>query len=182
MGKSKGSDIVCMRKCLKNAGEKTEQRFLDQLTPNEVELYKKLLTSMWIPVETATKFLCLGSMALFPQETESQALFKLGILQAQEDINGIYRVFFKVLSVKSLIKKMPMLWRAYNDTGSNVVKVISKKHVVFTLTDYSDYPIAQFDNICGYIHACMEMVNAKNIKITPDLTNPNAWKFKIVWE
>jgi hypothetical protein len=182
MGKSKGTDIICLRKSLQDAGEKTEQRFLNQLTVGEIELYDKMLSSMWIPIEVATKFLCLGSMALYPQETQSQALFKQGYHQAYDDINKICRLFFKVLSVRSYVNKMPFLWRGYNDTGKGCIEFVSKKHLIFVLTEYPDYPIAQFDNIRGYIYACAEMLKAKNIQILLELTDPEVWKIHISWE
>ncbi|MCK5242421.1 hypothetical protein KAR34_08210 [bacterium] len=181
MAKTKGGNIVFEREFLRKHGKETEQAFLEKLNAEEINIYQKTLPISWVPIEAAAKIFEMTAATLYPGD--AQGLQYLGRAQAYDHLTGIYRIILRITTIPFLIEKTAKLWKNYHDQGRAWSGVGRNKNSAFMIVeDYPDLPETFREMLCGYIAGCMELTGARNVRVTRDNNNPDAWKWNIFWK
>lgn len=180
MAKFKGSGIVVLKKLLESKSSTALDLFLSSLTEEERNWFKKTVPITWLPVEIATTLSKKAGQVLYPNDP--QFLFKLGQARARENVRGLYKIFFKILSPETVIKNAAKLWPQHHDEGKAVVESISPHQAVYCVTDYPDLPEDFRKIIEGFVYGIMEVAGAKQIQTKRIETNPDQWEWPATWQ
>lgn len=170
MAKYKGTGIVFMRTWLQEKGLETP--FLENLSKEEADVYQKTMNVSWVPIGIVDTFFDKSARLLFPELKPEEALREFGIALAKDNINGIYKIMVKILSLEYFMKQAARLWRTYHDSGEAHIERISETEIAFVVENYGSMPISFCESTTGYIQGLGMLSGLKKTevhnKIIPD--------------
>jgi len=176
MAKTKGNLIIFLKKCLRERGKEAEDKFIQKLDPDVLEVYRTTLMFFWVPVEKMAKIIEAAA-------PDPKAIMKLGREFGRNNLTTVYRVLLRFTTIPYLIEKAAKFWKLYHDKGN--VKVLRKEEentAVLLVKGYPDLPESLRKLSGGFILSSLEITNAKNIQIERDDRDPVSWKWKITWK
>ncbi len=181
MAKTKGNLIIFLKKRLREIGKEAEDKFIQKLDPDVLDVYRSTLMFYWVPVEKMAKIIEAVAPVLYP--SDPKAIMKLGREFGQNNLTTVYRVFLRFTTVPFLIEKAAKFWKLYNDKGNvKVVRREGENTALLLVEDYPDLPESMRELSGGFILSSLEITNAKNIQIARDDRDPVSWKWKITWK
>ena len=108
----KGIGAVFVRTSVRRVGAGAEGKLLVQLNPEERRMYEDVTASQWVPITFATRLFELAAPIVHPGKP--LALRLLGRDLARDNLNGVYRIFLRVLSPQFVLAQNARLWSTYN--------------------------------------------------------------------
>jgi hypothetical protein len=180
MNTLKATDIVTLRKILREKGADPERVVVERLSPEAKTAYENVLATSWISqaVEKEIMESCLRE--LFPGEPQGFRL--LGKLLAQHNLTGVYKVFLRIPTIEFIMKRVGDLWRMFFQIGSAKVEITAPHHGLLTVSGYPDFMPYQRELVAGYIQGIMGLAGAHQVQTTQLSFDPSAWKWEITWE
>lgn len=181
MANFKGTGIIVFDKFFAKKGPDMRTQFLDRLTPEERKVYNTTMSVTWIPVEMATTLTKKAAEMLYPNDP--QALFKIGWARAEANVNGVYRLFFKILNEETVLNQSAKLWPQHHDEGrASVERMPGAKGAYYCVSGYPSLPEDFRKVIEGFVAGIMSLCGAKNIKTHRVENNPQMWKWGATWD
>ncbi len=180
MAKTKGTDIVALRRYFRELGPESEKRFYQTLSPEVQNLYDTILATSWTEVEKQMAIYQAAADFLFPGDTVPMT--SLGKLLAKRSFSGVYRFFLRVPSIQFIFKRAANIWRAYYNTGNAAVKEISPRTIELVVNNFPDMPRPMREMAMGHYRVILETAGAKNIRMDMLDNNPQAWRWRVSWE
>lgn len=182
MPRYKGTRYETMRRIIKSKGADVEKTFLSELEPAEKEKYLHAQPINWYDEreepETGT-VLQVAAQLLFPDDPDG--LMKVGVLQSQINMKGIYRIFLKIPKAEHVIKQAAKIWKTHRDAGEASIALIEKNKLRFKV---KNYPVLRADfrqYLRGYIKGIVQLGRVNSVEVFHLDDNPNEWKWDIVW-
>jgi hypothetical protein len=166
LGNVKCTSFLSLKQYWPSLGPDTESRFIQSLPPALAEVYSNLTPGKMLPIETTVAMNEVFGRFLFPQDPESEQLVKLGVLLANLDLNGIYKLLLKITSVPYAIQQSAVLWQTFHDQGETFIEQPDKNHLFYLIFDYPTMPLKYRIFLSGWIKGLLEICGAKNISIT----------------
>jgi hypothetical protein len=166
MAKVKGTALIS--RCswvVSNHGKSAFEKVLQQLADQEqaTELRRGALQHRWYPFELYIDLnRCIdrvcgkGDGALYRKIAGSVAL---------NDLNTVYRLFFRFANRTLLLRQADTLFRQYNDSGHLMVHKIAQGHIQLELRDFETPHQIHCESLAGWLHRCAEMTGAKDVKV-----------------
>lgn len=179
MAEYKGSSIVLLKQLLESKGPQAKKAFLNSLTPEQGLLFQTVIPAAWVPIDQAQLFIEKLAPILYPNDPDG--FFKLGEVRAQDTVKGIYKMLFKVLSTEAIVDASYRLWPMLHSHGTASVSR-SGKEATFSVTGYPQLPRCFRLMMSGFIHGCLTLGKAKNIKLKLIETDPANWRWSGTWE
>lgn len=179
MARVKGTDVVGLRKIFADRGSQLENTFKDRLTPEQLQLYTRLLPSTWTPIDDWLGLLTIATDVLFPHDREPWV--SLGKSLAEQSYGSVYRVFLRVPTVKFVISRGAAIWNTYYDTGTVRATSTGPKLIELAVDDFPELPLEFREAARGHILVLLELTGAQPIAVRPDYTNPRSWRWEIEW-
>jgi hypothetical protein len=179
MALTKVATVIYIRELLLAKGEKTTDKFLETLSPEEKQCFQTLLPSTKLPIEQVARFAEQAVPLLFPDKSLTQGLWELGYQNAKNDMKGMYRVLLKVATLEMVIKQAAVIWKTYHGQGKASVQRLPEKRFIFIVENYPEIPKKFLDVLTGYITGLANLAGVANVEVVCDDTNPNAWKWFI---
>jgi len=181
MANFKGTGILVIPKLLKAKGGGAEERFLAQLTPDELKTYKTCMPITWVPAETAVSLSSKAASVLFSDDPKGH-LFRFGYERSLQQISGVYKVLFHVLNINTILANAAQLWPAQHDKGqARIEKGENDKCATFCVTGYPDLLPAFRIMIQGFITAILTAAGLKQVRVELNESNPDEWRWKGFW-
>jgi len=165
MGTVKCSSFTGIKHHLAGLGAGVEGKFIASLPHDLAEHYRKIMPVSRLPIEIAIALDLAIAQFLFPQDNEARQLHALGILMAQLDLNGFYKILLKVTTVPYAIEQSAVLWKTYHDEGQTRVEEPGKKNLRYIISNYPNIPGNYLTFLGGYIQGVMELCGAKTISV-----------------
>ena len=137
----------------------------DAMSDESKEVYSKVLSSKWYPVEHAvidpTRIMC----AMF-YHNERKGAWESGRYSAEVALTGVYKIFVLVSKPSFIIKRAGrMLPTFYDPTEIHLVESTNNSMVVhITVLPVKDRIIEY--RIAGWMEKAMEICGCKNLKVT----------------
>ncbi|MBN1596155.1 hypothetical protein JW933_09540 [candidate division FCPU426 bacterium] len=178
--KVKGSDVLAVKKILREKGEVIESRMLNILKPEAQRIYKEAVPTSWIPQNEESEIFCAAAEALFPGREDG--IQELGRLIAKYTMSTIYKAFLRIPTVDFIIDRAGYLWDMNMGKGKTAIERHGEKQGVFKVTEYPELLPVQGKEIAGYICGILDMTRAKNPQVTFQGNNPAQWEWHIRWE
>jgi hypothetical protein len=179
MSHYKGTGILAIAKVFKSKNIDSGT-FLAQLTTEELKAYKACLPITWMPLEMAEAISIKAAQVLYPGD--SQALIKLGHDRAIVQINGIYKLFFRIITMNSVLENAAKLWPTQHDQGKAWIGENSgKNRASFCVSGHAALTPAFRKLIQGYVLGILETAGVKNVQTSIDEKDPNLWKWNATW-
>lgn len=106
---------------------------------------------------------------------------------ARTDLRGVYKIFFKMLSVRTILGQLPRLWRSYVHFGECVPITSEPGHYVAEGQGMFEEYLAWTSGCCrGFITTAVEMaggrdIHAKIVPLTP-LGGRARFKFDLTYK
>ncbi len=180
LSRTKGTDVVALRKMFKEKGEAAEKEFLSRLSPAVRDLYQQSLAFQWNAVELQTQLYRAAAEALFPGSPDP--LRRLGYEMARRSYSGVYQFLLRIPSTSFVIHQAAKLWNTYFEQGKASVEVSGAKSAVFWLREYPELPADMRQVVRGNITAAAETTGAKHVRVEHVDADPEAWGWSITWE
>lgn len=180
MGSYKGTGVVFMRELLATQSVEARQAFLAQLSHDELRTFRDILPISTVSIEYVTRLFQVGGPLFYPELGANDRLRRFGIEMARDNLRGGYRMLLKVLSVETLIKHSPHLWRTYHGQGVAHFERLGVGHGRLIVEGYPDLPADFREATCGFIHGAVDVAGATEIHVTCGGT-PAAWFWDIAW-
>jgi hypothetical protein len=178
MLKTKGTDIVIIRKVLKT--EKKADLFIRKLSPELREVYNRIITSTWYSVEHATKLFDAAAEVFFPDEPDQ--FQSLGKMMAHETFSGVYRIFLKIPTLHFILQRVSNVWKMYFNCGKARVEKKGKCKLLFIVEQFPEMP-RNMRKICeGYFAEVLDIVGIQGYKIVHYEDNAKQWRWSIEWK
>lgn len=174
----KASGIDFLRKQIKRAGEEKKASLIKALTESERSVWEKALSMSWISLDTANSIWIKASKIIFPDDTQDKSIYQLGLMQAKENVNTMFKLIFKVINTETIIERAAGMWRNYHQKGDAEIERLSGNAYIFHVKNYSNLPEGIAQSACGYIHGLIELAGKKNITVTRKKTS-TGWDWHI---
>jgi hypothetical protein len=161
MGRTKGSHVLQAVKALRYQRE----RALALLPPSlHKYLEQRILPSSWYPTEDHLGLL----RALASLLPGSDPWLTMGRLNAQLDLNGLYRNRLRVGDPARTMQAFEAIWSSAYDSGKATVILSSASEGIMKLNDFdSDAPeICRI--ITGYLTEAATLSGARGVQVTHD--------------
>jgi hypothetical protein len=180
MAKVKASGVMTIKQLLSARGPETEQRFWSRLTRDTLGALQNAGAMSWIPFPVEAEVFEVASDLLFPGDL--QRLRKLGHAVAKVQFQGIYRIFLVVATVQYLVKRMSQMWDTIYDQGTARIEDFTPHGGVLVASGLPEQLPVQREYICGFLTALIEFTPARNVRVTKDERDPQAWKWVLRWD
>lgn len=176
----KAAAVIFLRELFKKAPREQEKAFLEQLSEEETVQYKNALPVSWLPVRSAASLLAKGARILYPGDPAPLQTFTKA--EAENDLQGVYRVLLKVINIPALINQTAKLWEKYYKQGTARTEAdLGTKRAVMFVEGFPEFPAELRETVTGYLYGALDLTGVKNVKITQDTSNPQSWKWIVTW-
>jgi hypothetical protein len=177
MPKTKGTDVMALRKLLQERGPEFEQAFVAALTPELAELYRTILHFTWTPVEKQTELYAAAAAALYPGHPEPMR--ELGRAMALQTFSGIYKIFLRLPTMSFIMSRTAQMWQTYYDAGEASVENFTGKTGTLLVRKFPELPRKMREVVCGHLQVLIEATGAKHVRVQLLDSDPNAWRWEI---
>ena len=146
-------------------GSEARQKVLDAL-PQHVRRIAQddSMRTKWVKVSDFFAVYDVVTKVLF--DGDYSKLIEIGRQQVRNDMSsGIYRIFMKVISPSWAVKRAPMFWRLYHDSGELIVEEKEPKHIIGRVNYPIPHPGFWWDQIGSFV-GVLEAAGAENVRWT----------------
>ena len=165
-----------------NQGESGLARLQRQASPELAEILQSAVMSKWYPLAsfielnvTIDRLFGKGDLALVRQ---------LGRHGADANLTTIYRLFFKVGTVKWIMARAARLWHMHYDSGRLIVYQPPGKQVTLQIKDFAEPHEVHCMAVQGWTERSVELSGGRDVA-TDELCcrarGDDACKFRITW-
>jgi uncharacterized protein (TIGR02265 family) len=179
VARCKGTNLIYLRKLLQDRGPEAEAAFRQWFPLQEQEVFRSAMPVSWVPVELMARYFQAAAEVAFPGDP--LGLRKVGAGIARDNLNGVYKILLRVVSVPVLIQQSAKIWSVYQEKGLPSVQRDGDHAGSFMVTDFPDLPPAFREQIAGYLEALLEMSGARDPRVKVDERDPQAWTWRISW-
>lgn len=93
---------------------------------------------------------------------------QMGRSAAIYDLGRVYKNLLRAGDPTATVRKMPVLWSSYHDTGRLTVTIPAPCEAVYELADYGA-PTPEMCSInCGYYRGMLELAGARDVEVSHD--------------
>jgi hypothetical protein len=175
--RTKGSSVVSIREMARK--NKIEQAMLEKLTPEEQKLFKNTMAITWITDSFEAKITHLYADIMLPGDPDN--CLKVSNQMAKHQFQGIYKYFFRVLSVKLMLQKTATLWSTMNEEGTAMaIWNEHEKEISLIVKGCSEFCPDSRDIYSGYIQGVLELTGATNVRVE-FVEDPAQLQWRIQW-
>jgi hypothetical protein len=173
MGNVKCTSFINLKNHWRSLGPGTEEKLLETLSPELQDLHRNLAPDQWCSIERSLEMDEALGKFLFPQETETVRLCKLGSLMANLDMDGLTKLILKFTNVPYAVQQATVIWHTYHDQGETFVEQPGKNHLRFLIFDYPAMPSKYRFLLAGWIRGLLEICGAKHPVVTLQQSTPH---------
>ena len=165
-------------------GEPGLKRLRGELLPSTKAILEgNVLKSSWYPFEAFVDLtVCIDR--LFGRGDLALAR-ELGRYGAEANLKTIYRLFYKLGSVKWIIERAAAVWRTYYDSGYMVVKHGAGNTVDLVITEFATPHRSHCLSVLGWAEKSVEMSGGKLLtseEATCRLRGDAVCTLRLTWE
>jgi hypothetical protein len=142
---------------------------------------KKVLENEWIPDRVGAEGLSQADKIL--GNGDEALIRKLGYLIAKDNLSGIYKVFVKLTTIESLLKRADVVWKKYYSEGYIEILTQEPKHYVFEIANYQPYPSTCIA-LLGWLDTFLEVYKLKGTATHIECKNRGGKRciFEMTWK
>ncbi|MFH1811137.1 MAG: hypothetical protein ABIJ09_20520 [Pseudomonadota bacterium] len=178
MPRSKGSNVVTVRKLVQAAG--VEDALLARLSAADVDTYHATLAVSWVDIEVVARIFAAGAAVLFPGDVRS--LRRLGRAIAEDNMRGMYRLILRVISIPFAIGQSARIWGTYNDAGRMTVeREPDQPRLRLVVQDYLDFPDATLEETAGYVEGVALLCGARSAQAEGWREGDRRFGWRVQW-
>jgi len=178
--KVKASGVVTVKQILGAANPGLDAAVAEKLTTETREVFRKTFSTAWIAFSAEAEIFEAAAQALYPGD--SNRLRRLGAEVAERQFKGLYKVFLTVTTVEFVIKRVAQIWGMIYDSGVARVEDISPNGATLVVLNMPEQLATQREYICGFLTALLKLTNLKNVRVTKNERDQNAWKWIVDWQ
>jgi len=180
----KGSAVKSIKDYIETHHPEKIDEWLNALPEESKKIFSNpIYATNWYPVDVAV---------IIPTEKIGEILFnsvekgawELGKHSADIALNGIYKVFIRVLNPSYIIQRASKILPTYYSSSKMEAVSHDKKSVTLHVSEFEDiHPIIE-QRIAGWIERALEITNCKNINITISKSitkGDDVTEFKVSW-
>lgn len=179
MHQIKATDIPSLRAVFKERGTTVEDAFLARLSAAQLERYRNLTASAWVPATEFQPLYEAAARALFPGSMDPG--YQLGRLMAERSYRGVYRMVLAIPSVSFVIGRAAAVWSAYHSEGEARAEQTGPTTVVLAVTRAPGLPRWYVNVIRGHLAVLAELSGGKGARVSADDDDPQRWRWIVSW-
>lgn len=180
MAKCKGTNLVYLRSVFEKRGPEATAAFTSRLSPDELKSFQTAFPITMVQVEEIANIFQHAAAVLYPGDP--RGLRRIGYGLAQDNLKGVYRSLLRFATIPFVAGQAAKLWSVYQDRGrARADKDLDRRRVVFTVTDFPELPKAFLEEVAGYLEGVAALTGAKDIRVVPDGSDPEAWRWTVTW-
>jgi len=137
---------------------------LEKLDQEDQDFYNTpVMSSDWYEIKRLWTVM-EAAKPLYPGQKDS-FYRELGRFSADAGLKGVYRLFLRIAVPSYIIKKAPMVWRSYYDSGSMHVVDLDKMSCKMALRDFDEPSSALCERFAGWMERTLELCGATDMLI-----------------
>jgi hypothetical protein len=175
----KGTSMVHLRHLVRSAPASAAARLAKALSPEDALAFEATQTMTWISVDTWARIAAVAAPLVFPDEPDP--LHALGRDNARHDLNGVYKILVRMMTVPFVVEQSAKLWRTYHSSGEGQCYRIGERELHFDVIGYPDLPEVIRVSTSGYCEGTIAMTGAKGVRVTHIVDDPQRWRWHIFW-
>ena len=145
----KGTDLVIIKKMFKEKGDSCLEEFDAGLTPETHVFFKSLMPTNWVPNAAATEIMEKAALFFYPGQADD--LEQLGRACSRQAFRGVYKTFFRIISVPFLLKHVPLIWNMYHSVGkAGLLMADEKTGATLTVTGAPEVSVSNLRLVSGF--------------------------------
>lgn len=182
MANVKGSLISNRHKFIKERltvaqATKIEEWFDPQVWPK----VKAVIPQGWYPYHYLTDLNDAINDVVSPENPE--IMLELGHYSATLASRGVYKIFFKIMSVERILEKASKLWDSLMDSGTCTIVKNAAKDIDYTLTGFPEpIPDSLAVALCGWSKGITEAGGGKNVETKVKYNTPGKFAVNTKWQ
>jgi hypothetical protein len=142
---------------------------------------KKVLENEWIPDRVGAEGLSQADRIL--GKGDLSLVRKLGYLIAKDNLSGIYKVFIRLTTIESLLKRADVVWKKYYSDGFIEILTQEPNHYIFEIVNYQPYP-STCTALLGWLDTFFEVYKLKGTATHIECKNRGGKRciFELTWK
>ena len=166
----KGSALISMRSHIpKKVGKQDYERWLKSLKPDVEKVFNvNLSISKWYPLKEYLIEPSQNYCKLF-YDGDLAGAWELGKFSAAYSLNGMYKIFVELSSIKFIISRAAKILPSYYKPSSLELTDIKKNSCIVKITEFPEIDKIIEYRIGGWIEYALEMHGSTDVKI--DIVN-----------
>ncbi len=182
MPEVKAAGLLMIRQLMAEATPGHQETFLASLTKPELAEYQRAVPTLWVDTDLNAGVMLKAARVLSPKDV-NLGLRSLGNMIALDNLNGVYKVFLKVLTVPYVISKSGRMWQTYHSKGRVWAEEAPEgKRVTFYVAEYPEMPLAMREALNGFMEGLAHLTLAKDISVVRHDDDPNCWRWVFRWK
>jgi hypothetical protein len=181
--KVKGTGFMVIKKLIEEKGAEAEQALRARLTPYSLKIWNSITLALaWVEDDFAIpgSVLYEAAMVLFPGDPKN-ALLAMGKIMAKKGMPIYYQMFIRIPTPQFVFKSVAQIWRRFYFDGDASVEEFGPKQAVFILRNFPDYNENMRIYMKGYLLGISDLLGLKNMTVTIEDGDPQAWKWVMAW-
>jgi len=181
MPEVKASDILTIKKIMRDANSGLEAVLIGKLSPETLHTYRGVQATAWISYAAEAEIIKNAAALIFPQE--AKPIKRLGSAVANIQFQGIYRVFLAIATVDFLLQRIAGIWRTMHKNGKPRAEGINDGGGIFLVEEPPAGMLGvQREYIAGYLESLLEKTNVKNVRVVCNAGDPKILVWNVIWE
>ena len=179
MLKTKGTDVVALKRLLARDGGKAAAEVERRLTPELGDVFHRIVATSWTPVEQQMAIYLAAAAVLFPDEGEPMEA--LGYTLAESAFRGAYKIFLRIPSIEFIMTRAAKVWRSYYEKGDAGIENVTNTGLDFVVRNLPELPPPMRTMAKGHIRFLTEAAGMKNVRVTLHDSDPWVFRWTIRW-
>lgn len=169
MSQTKAVHLLNFRKLvLQQAGEPGLQEITKRLSSEDQKFFEQpVLASQWMDYALWWRLLQAADQVL--GQGDYQWIRAMGAFDARENLQGIYKPFLQLMSIKAVVKSSHLIWRRYYDAGEMRVARLDDREAEIHLHDFPGLPLHHEEEIIGWMEGALKLAQAAAAGVSHDL-------------
>lgn len=177
----KGSVFGPRLNYLKSHGSpEQEQAVMESLSEPARQALRHVIVSQWYPFEHYIEL--NRAIVKIMGKGDIEILHEVGRCSADEALNGIYKLFFKVGSPNVIIKSAVRAWNQYFQNGELSVEILGPKKLTMVFSRVEDLAREHFIATKGWVQRVLELSGGTNVRVKLDKLDPARTTLDVAWE
>lgn len=146
------------------SSEEAYDKIVESLSSSEQRIIKETVgVSQWLDYQLWWKLLLAADKQV--GRGDLAVIREIGAFDAKENLSTIYKFFIALMNIPAVIKRSPMIWKQYYDTGQMNVISVGKNEAELHLVDFPNLPLHHEEELLGWMGTAVEMTGNRLVSI-----------------
>lgn len=177
----KGTALKSFDRFIKKNFPSGYEQWVNSLPEQSRKYYEDIIMiADWYPLQEAILIPLRKAAEIFYNNDIQKAAFESGYFIAQEDLNTVYRLFIKVMSVDYVVQRASLVFASYYNGGEIEVLESNDKNLKIAIKGFKKEDNDWFFTFIGWIKALFDIIKKGKFEIHHKIEELNGEHIKLI--